>query len=62
MIDFRPALAALAGVLLVAGCSGDSSVRSPNLPPPQLTEIGTLTCNDTLLAVGQTTDCRGRAL
>ncbi len=58
MIDFRPALAALAGVLLVAGCSGDSSVRSPDLPPPQLTEIGTLTCNDTLLAVGQTTDCR----
>ena len=57
MTDFRPALAALAGVLLLAGCS-DNAVRSPDLPPPVLTDIGRVLCEDTTLAAGQTTQCR----
>lgn len=43
--------------LLLAACS-DGSVRSPDLPPLQLTGIGQVACAPSSIAVGQTSSCQ----
>lgn len=53
---FRSALFPLfACVLLLSACS--DTVRSPDLPPPQLRAIGPLNCEPTTLGVGQRGQC-----
>jgi hypothetical protein len=44
--------------LLLAACGGDGSLRSPDLPPPQLTGIGQVACVPNNIAVGQTASCQ----
>lgn len=52
----------LAAVLFLSACGGDGSLRSPDLPPPQLTGIGQIACTfpgaTSSIAVGQTATCR----